>query len=85
MNVDGLANIFDKNIEESLNEIFPYKVFTVKSYYKFGISEGTKKLMEQRDKARIEVSRSKGSEKIVMVAKYNIVPIYHIKVFFHLR
>ena len=24
MNVDGLANIFDKNIEESLNEIAPY-------------------------------------------------------------
>ena len=24
MNVDGLANIFNKNIEESLNEIAPY-------------------------------------------------------------
>ena len=47
--VDSLANKFDSNIEEGLNELAPYKLFTVKSHYKFGLSDNTKNMMEQRD------------------------------------
>ena len=59
--VEDLALNFDKNIEECLNEIAPYKVFIVKSHHKFGISESTKKLMEVRDKTRKEVTKSTGT------------------------
>ena len=65
-NVDELAANFDKIIEECLNEIAPYNVFTVKSHHKFGISEKTKNLMELRDKTRKEVTKSTGAHKIVM-------------------
>ena len=68
--MDEIADKFDSNIEECLNEVAPYKLFNVKSHYKFGISESTKKLMEQRDKTRADVSNTRGSHKSVLVTKY---------------
>ena len=38
------VEIFTQYIEEALDEVAPIKSFTVKSNYKFGLSEKTKKL-----------------------------------------
>ena len=43
-----MVEIFTLNIQETLDEVAPYKTFTVKSQYKFGLSEKTKDLMTKR-------------------------------------
>ena len=51
-----MAENFNINIEEALDEIAPYKTFTIKSNYKFGISNNTKEMMKKRDKTRANIS-----------------------------
>ena len=50
--VENMAVSFNKNIEDALDEIAPYKSFIIKSHYKFGISKSTKDLMKKRDQTR---------------------------------
>ena len=54
--LDNLVQVFITNIEEALNEIAPYKTFSVKSKYRFGLSEDTKTLMATRYKLRKSIS-----------------------------
>ena len=35
--VDEMVDVFQKNIEEALNDIAPVKTFTIRSNYKFGL------------------------------------------------
>ena len=50
--VDEMVDVFQKNIEEALNDIAPVKTFTIRSNYKFGLSDETKKVMHERDVTR---------------------------------
>ena len=68
--VEKMAENFNINIEEALDEIAPYKTFTIKSNYKFGISNNTKEMMKKRDKTRANISKAKGNEKITLLNKY---------------
>ena len=42
--VDRMVEIFSQNIEEALDEVAPIKTFTIRSQYRFGLSENTKEL-----------------------------------------
>ena len=54
-----------------MDEVTPLKSFTVKSHYKFGISELTKKLMEARDKTRFDIKKAASpSQKSILMSKY---------------
>ena len=51
-------------------EIDPFKNFTVKSHYKFGISSETKDLMNKRDQTRINIKKAGPNEKKILLNKY---------------
>ena len=68
--VDEMVDILTENINLALDEVAPYKTFTVKSNYKFGISPETKKLMKQRDNTREKIKYADNSEKVLLLAKY---------------
>ena len=70
VSVEDMAVSFNKNIEDALDEIAPYKSFTIKSHYKFGISKSTKDLMKKRNQTRENISKAKGSEKVTLLNQY---------------
>ena len=74
-NVDDMVKVFSLNINEALDDIAPYRTFTIKSGYKFGISEKTKQLMKDRDINRKRISQSKGQEKSTLQQKYKNLEI----------
>ena len=59
------VKIFTQYIEEALDEVAPIKSFTVKSNYKFGLSEKTKKLMISIDDTRKSISKANDTIRIV--------------------
>ena len=65
-----MVEIFTSNINTSLDNVAPVKSFTVKSHYRFGLSEASKELMIKRDNARAAISKAGPSEKIVLLNKY---------------
>ena len=50
-----MVDIFTENINLALDEVTPFKTFTVKSNYKFGLSNETKILMKRRDATRDKI------------------------------
>ena len=66
-----MVNIFSKFIEEALDELAPIKTFTIRSHYKFGLTDKTKELMHERDvtRGRIKYANST-SEKQILQSKY---------------
>ena len=50
--------------------VAPCKTFKIKSQYKFGLSEDTKKLICKRDKTRSAISKAESSEKPILIKKY---------------
>ena len=65
-----MVEIFTDNINKALDEVAPLKTFTVKSNYRFGLSQETKDLMKQRDSTRANIKNVSGNKKIVQMAKY---------------
>ena len=57
-NVDAMVEIFNKNIEDSLNELAPVKTFSIRSQYKFGLSGDIKKLMQDRNVTRGRIKKA---------------------------
>ena len=51
-NVDEMVEVYQKNINEALNEVAPIKTFTIRSNYRFGLSDETKQVMHDRDVTR---------------------------------
>ena len=51
----------------------PIKTFTMKSNYKFGLSENTKKLMKDRDNTRSKISAASSTEKPIFLQKYKVL------------
>ena len=70
-NVNEMVKIFSEYINEALDEVAPIKTFTIRSSYKFGISEKTKKLMKDRDSTRKKISQAKAQEKVILHKKYH--------------
>ena len=68
--VDGMVKIFSKNIEGALDEIAPIKTFTIRSQYRFGLSDNTKKLMHDRDCTRGKIKNASSDEKKILHSKY---------------
>ena len=66
-----MVKIFSEYINEALDEVAPIKTFTIRSSYKFGISEKTKKLMKDRDSTRKQISQAKAQEKVILHKKYH--------------
>ena len=46
-NVDEMVDIFSNNLNEALDEVAPFKTFTVRSHHKFGLSDETEKTMKK--------------------------------------
>ena len=61
---------FTNLITEALDEVAPIESFTVKSRYKFGISEQTKLLMSKRDKTRMSMKQESREQKKILMTRY---------------
>ena len=68
--LDEKVELFTSLINESLDEVAPYGTFTIRSNYKFGLSELTKEMMKKRDAAREKIKNSIGNEKQLWNVKY---------------
>ena len=64
------AEVFTKIVTECLDKVAPIKTFTVKSNYRFGLSEKVKDLMSKRDITRKQICQASNSEKAVLMKKY---------------
>ena len=67
------VKLFTTFIDAAMDEIAPIKTFTVKSNYRFGLSENIKKLMKQRDVTRSNISKANNQQKTVLMKKYKIL------------
>ena len=67
--VNDMALQFSNLVNEALDEIAPVKTFNVKDNYVQGLTEETKLLMNERDKARLAINRAAG-EKWIALKKY---------------
>ena len=68
-----MVEIFTKNITDALDEITPFKTFTIRSHHKFALSVVTKELMSQSDKCREKIKKASHMEKQIHVEKYKIL------------
>ena len=64
------VDIFTTLITNSLDEVAPYGLITIRSNFKFGLTDETKDLMKQRETARKNIKSSTGYEKQVWNEKY---------------
>ena len=62
-NLDDKVELFTKLINESLDEVAPFGMITIRSNFKFGLSESTKEMMKKRDAARSMIKQSSGNQK----------------------
>ena len=62
-NVNEMAKEFTDLITETLDEIARMKTFTVKSYYKFGLSAETKELMKKKTQSEMISTKQKSGKK----------------------
>ena len=65
-----MVNTFDSFVRDALDECAPYGNIKMRPHYCKGLSEATKDLMRQRDKARGESLKAEGSMKILLHKKY---------------
>ena len=68
--LDEKVVAFNKLINESLDEVAPYKTFKVRTNHKFGLSEETKELMKNREHARKMIQKAESSQKQIWNEKY---------------
>ena len=61
--LDEKNEIFTNLINKSLDEVAPFSTITIRSNYKFGLSEKTKEIMKKRDAARTMIKQSTGNQK----------------------
>ena len=68
--VDQMVEIFTAFITEALDEITPFKTFSIRSHHKFGLSEISKELIIQRDRCRSKIKGAGPTEKQILFEKY---------------
>ena len=62
--------IFTTLITNNLDKVAPFGTITIRSNFKFGLSEDTKELMKTREKARRMIKISSGTQKQIWNEKY---------------
>jgi hypothetical protein len=70
MELDEMVEKFELQINKALDEVAPFKSFTVKSQYKFGISDVTKLMLQKRDQTRSMIKMAAGNQKQEWYIKY---------------
>ena len=65
-----MVNVFNTNIANALDEVAPIKSFTVKTHYKFELSNQTKDMMEKRDLCRLQMKGSSTSKRLILHQQY---------------
>ena len=68
--LDKKVEIFTDLINVSLDKVAPFGTFTIRSNYKFGLSDETKGLMQKREAARSRIKTNTGNQKIMWNEKY---------------
>ena len=68
--IEKKTDLLAKFMNAALDEVAPVKTFTVKSNYKFGISNETKEIMKKRDSTRAKIPKVSTNEKLILLAKY---------------
>jgi hypothetical protein len=68
--IEKKTDMLAKFMNTALDEVAPIKSFTVKSNYKFGISDDTKEIMKNRDATRAKISKASTKEKSILWPKY---------------
>ena len=68
--IEKKTDMLAKFMNTALDEVAPIKLFTVKSNYKFGISDDTKEIMKNRDATRAKISKASTKEKSILWPKY---------------
>ena len=71
-----MVDIFSQNIEEALDEIASIKTFTIRSQYRFGLSENIKRLMHERDCTIGKIKNATSDEKKILHLKYKALRNY---------
>jgi hypothetical protein len=69
-NLDDMTTYLNRHVTETLDECARMKTFKVRELHKFGISESTKQLINDRDLARKSIKTKTGVEKAVQHTKY---------------
>ena len=69
--MDEMVKIFGEEIKEALDVCAPMKRIKLKKGHRYGISQETKELMKERDKARKDIKRSPNER------KSTILKIFH--------
>ena len=71
LDLNQMAEKFTETMDEALDEIAPLKSFTIRTQHKFGLSDRTKKLMEDRNKTRMKIAiGNSSSQKKIIMQKY---------------
>ena len=68
-----MVKIYQSNVKDTLDEIAPIKTNKIRSNYKFGLSDSTRKLIADRICTRNRIRNAKKNEKVILMAKYKIL------------
>ena len=69
--VNEKVKLFSQYIEETLDEVAPIKTFSIRSQYRFGLTDKTKEIMHARDVTRGQIKNACSlSEKSILQSKY---------------
>ena len=61
--VNEMAKIFNRHIQEALDECAPVKEFKIRKNYRSGLKEGTIEMIKERDKIRKKIGKATKEEK----------------------
>ena len=79
--VDAMAQILSKNVNDALDECAPVKSFKIRPAYIPGLQTETKSAMKQRDAARRDIKNTTGEKWILLL--FNIIKILNKFKIFH--
>ena len=69
-NIDKKTEMYTKLVTEALDVCAPIKTFTIKSHYKFGLSDLTKDVVKKRDGVGLEMAKASQKERTILSAQY---------------
>ena len=62
-NVAKMAEIFNMQVTEALDECAPMKEIKIRRHHKFGLGEDTKKMIKERDSLRKKIGKARRKDK----------------------
>ena len=69
-NIDKKVKIYSRLMKEALDDVAPVKSFTIRSKYRFGLSQETKDMMVKRNNIRKKIHSTTGNERKIPHAQY---------------